>query len=168
MWELSENPKQQPKMLTHFWSSSSPLDVPFPTPYYLPTVLDPRLKAGRPTSPTPLSPICLTLRSVIWMSDSLLQNLTPNWPTPFVPCFFFFRSRRFSRRHGTLCGLRAKIDKGAPLDTVTQVKNAEGKIPSLNTYPRTLTETHTHMSIYINALYRAILLVTWNYKSAKK
>ena len=80
------------------------------------------------------------------MSDFQLRSLVPDWPTSFV---LFSSGLAGFCWYSSLCGLRAKIDKGVPLDTQTQVRNTEDKIPSLATHPQTHTKTHTHISIYI-------------------
>ena len=64
------------------------------------------------------------------------------WPSDWRPSSFSSSLAGF-RGHGSLCGLRAKVDKEVPLDTLTPVKDAEDKIPSLATHPRTHRETHT-------------------------
>ena len=130
--ELSENPLQLPKMLTH-------LVIVFTVRVL---VLDfiPPSDCSEPTFKRQLTSPASWAR----ISDSLLRSLTPTHPSVLRPFF------PISQVHGgtALCGLLAKIDKGVPLDTLTPVKNTEDEILSLPTHPRTHTETHRH-TLYI-------------------
>ena len=101
LW-LSENPKQLIKMRTHLCPSSSPLDVRFWR--LLSHVLEPTDQ-----------PLGLDLN--FWLSASESHS----WlRTPFV----LSSGLAGSHRHGSLYGLRAKIVKQFPLDTLAPVIDA--------------------------------------------
>ena len=138
------NSQQLPKMLTHLWSSSSPLDVSFLTP--LPRVMDltarlsilasnhwPHVLESSYQSHFPGFE-CVTL---------YCRGLTPHSPTSFV--LFNAPALQVAQVHAgpALCVAFAPRGKGALLDTLTLVKDAEDKILSLATHPRTHKETHT-------------------------
>ena len=112
--------------------------------------------------------------------DPMLRSLTPNWLKCLTACLLrtdhfevppltdrlsssFSSSLAGFRGHSSLCGLGAKVDKGVPLDTLTPVKDAEDKIPSLATHPRTHIDSHTciyiYIYIYMNAHYRTTSLL---------
>ena len=73
----------------------------FLTPYYLPTALDPRLRADWPAP-----------RLGLEMSDSRLRSFVTVSQRPSS----FFSGLVRLRGPSSLCDLRAKIDKGVPLD----------------------------------------------------
>ena len=67
--------------------------------------------------------------------------------------------------HSSLCSFHAKVDKGAPLDTLTPLKDTQDKIPSLAIHPWTHTQRPTHISIYLSIyLYIYIYIYIYIYR----
>ena len=145
--ELSKNPKLLPKMLTH-------------------PVIVLTASCLRSWRHTPFRQFWTHVLRADWPSPrygleflnlcSGVSLLTAQRPSSFFSGLTGFRG------HSSWCGLRAKMDKGILQDTLTPVKNAEDKIPSLAPIRKhTQKPIHIHpyiyiyIYIYINAYYCA-------------
>ena len=140
--ELSENPSQLPNMLTHLFLVFTVLG------------LDSMLRSLTPDYWPSASDCCFSASDWPFLCSGLTAlrvSLLTNWPAApdWLTSFAISSGLAGVRRHSSLCVLRAKVDKGVPLDTLRPVKDAKDKIPSLATRPRTHTETHTHRFTHI-------------------